>query len=147
MLDEVRKYVEITDEDLDKPLIFKKKDDLYFMILNKPKVNSFNHDQIRNIVACCDEIEESHGPACLITLSLNDKIFSGGIDLKYTSELGRIENIKYFILELIAMFGRVTMLNIPTIAVVKGACIAGGFMLTSSHDLVYVVDKAVFACN
>jgi enoyl-CoA hydratase/carnithine racemase len=45
------------------------------------------------------------------------------------------------------MFGRVTMLNIPTIAVVKGACIAGGCMLTFSHDLIYVVDKAVFACN
>lgn len=56
MLEEVRKYVDITEEDLEKPLIFKKKDDLYFMILNRPKVNSFNHDQIRNVVACVDAI-------------------------------------------------------------------------------------------
>jgi enoyl-CoA hydratase/carnithine racemase len=98
-------------------------------------------------MACCNEIEQSSGPACLITLSLNDRVFSGGLDLKYVASLQKIESIKYFILEIIAMFGKVTMLNIPTIAVVKGACIAGGCMFSFAHDLIYVVDQALFACN
>jgi enoyl-CoA hydratase/carnithine racemase len=39
------------------------------------------------------------------------------------------------------------MVNVPTIAVVKGAAIAGGCMFSFAHDLIYVIDKATFACN
>ena len=39
------------------------------------------------------------------------------------------------------------MINVPTIAVVKGAAIAGGCMLSFAHDLVYVIGKGLFACN
>lgn len=45
------------------------------------------------------------------------------------------------------MFGRLAVLNVPTIAVVRGAAIAGGCMLSFAHDFVYVVEKGVFACN
>lgn len=45
------------------------------------------------------------------------------------------------------MFGRLAVLNIPTIAVVKGAAIAGGCMFSFAHDLIYVVEKGAFACN
>lgn len=38
-------------------------------------------------------------------------------------------------------------LNIPTIAVVKGAAYAGGCMFGFSHDLIYVVNDALFCCN
>lgn len=45
------------------------------------------------------------------------------------------------------MYGRLAVLNIPTIAVVKGAAIAGGCMFSFAHDLIYVIDKGIFACN
>lgn len=45
------------------------------------------------------------------------------------------------------MYGTLAMLNVPTIAVVKGAAIAGGCMLSFSHDLIYVIEKGLFACN
>lgn len=83
----------------------------------------------------------------MITASLNDKIFSAGLDLKYTSNLKHQEDIRYFILEFIAMFGRLAVINVPTIAVVKGAAIAGGCMLSFAHDYIYVIGKATFACN
>lgn len=47
MLENLRKHIEITDKDLEKQVIFKKKDELYFMILNRPKANSFDHSFIR----------------------------------------------------------------------------------------------------
>jgi enoyl-CoA hydratase/carnithine racemase len=45
------------------------------------------------------------------------------------------------------MYGTLAMLPIPTIAVVKGAAIAGGCMLSFAHDLIYVIEKGLFACN
>lgn len=83
----------------------------------------------------------------MITCSLNDRIFSAGLDLKYVSNLKHVQDIRYFILEFIAFFGNIALLNVPTIAVVKGAAIAGGSMVAFAHDLIYVVDTATFACN
>lgn len=45
------------------------------------------------------------------------------------------------------MFGRLAIMNVPTIVAVKGAAIAGGCMLSFAHDFVYAIDKATFACN
>lgn len=67
--------------------------------------------------------------------------------MKYVSNLQHKEDIRYFILEFIALFGRVAVLNIPTICVVKGAAIAGGCMFSFAHDMIYVIDRGVFACN
>ena len=75
----------------------------------------------------------------MITCSLSDKIFSAGLDLKYVSNLPHESDIKYFILEFIALCGTLILLPIPTIAVVKGAAIAGGCMFSFSHVLIYVV--------
>lgn len=59
MLQEVRKYIEITDEDLKKQVILKKKDDLFFLLLNKPKANTFSHDFVRDIQVALEEVENS----------------------------------------------------------------------------------------
>jgi hypothetical protein len=34
----------------------------------------------------------------MITCSLSDKIFSAGLDLKYVTNLGHVQDIRYFIL-------------------------------------------------
>lgn len=59
MLQDLRKHIEITDEDLKKQVILKKKDDIFFLILNRPKVNSFNHEFVRAIQVALDEVESS----------------------------------------------------------------------------------------
>lgn len=83
----------------------------------------------------------------MIAVSLFDKIFSGGLDLNYLMSLSHLENIRYFILEFIAMLGTMANLNVPTISIVKGAAIAGGCMFSFAFDYIYVLDKATFACN
>ena len=82
-----------------------------------------------------------------MTCSLNDKIFSAGLDLKYVTTFTHKEQFRYFVLEFIGLFGRLAVINVPTIAVVKGAAIAGGCMLAFAHDFIYVVEKATLACN
>jgi enoyl-CoA hydratase/carnithine racemase len=45
------------------------------------------------------------------------------------------------------LLGRVSVLPFPTIAIVKGAAIAGGCMFAFAHDNIYVADSGLFACN
>jgi len=51
------------------------------------------------------------------------------------------------VLEFISLLGRISVLPFPTIALVKGAAIAGGCMFSFAHDYIYVADNALFACN
>lgn len=146
MYEEIMAHIKLSPEELKKQVILKRQDDIFYLLLNK-KMNLFSHDFIRNIEDALTEVEESEGPACLVTLSLDKKHFSGGLDLKYTSNFKHIQEFKYFVLEFISMLGRFASLNVPTIAVVKGAVIAGGCMTAFAHDIIYVVDHATLACN
>ena len=74
-------------------------------------------------------------------------MFSAGLDLKHISTLNHTNDIRYFIIEFIGLLGRIMSLSIPSIAVVKGAAVAGGCMFCFAHDFIYVKDKAMFACN
>ena len=52
-----------------------------------------------------DKVENNNGPTALVTLGLNDKYFSTGLDLK--EMFGKESNdIYYFILEVIKLYGR-----------------------------------------
>jgi enoyl-CoA hydratase/carnithine racemase len=50
-------------------------------------------------------------------------------------------------MEVIALFGRITVLPFPTICLVRGGAVAGGCMLAFAHDYVYVAGKALFSTN
>lgn len=81
----------------------------------------------------------------MITVSLS-KLFSGGLDLKYSSNLDGEER-RSFILEFIRLIGRITVLPFPTISLVRGGAVAGGCMFAFAHDYVYVGGKAMFSTN
>lgn len=90
-------------------------------------------------------MEANEGATALVTISLS-KLFSGGIDLKYASNL-EPEDQRYSTLEFIALFGRISVLPFPTFCLVKGGAVAGGCMMAFSFDYVYVAGKALFSTN
>ena len=86
----------LTPEDLKQQVILKKRgslylttqhyniffsDEVYVLVLNKPG-NSFSTDFIRKINDKLDEVENSDGPACLVTVSTDLKCYSTGLDLR-----------------------------------------------------------------
>ena len=93
-----------------------------------------------------DQIEKSEGSACLITISLQ-KLFSAGMDLKYSERFTHPNEFKYLIIQFVHLSGRIAELSIPTIAFVKGSAIAGGCIFSFAHDYIYVQEKALFVCN
>ena len=114
------------------------------MFLNR-KANTFTHDFVRSINKALDQVEQNEGPTALVTVSLS-KFFSGGLDLKYASNLPH-ESQRYFVMEVIHLLGRVSVLPVPTICLTHGGTIAGGCMFAFAHDYIYVADNAIFACN
>ena len=58
-----------------------------------------------------------------------------------------MRDARYFVLEVIALFARLTVFPCPTIALVRGVAMAGGCMLAFSHDHIFVMDEGQFSCN
>lgn len=117
---------------------------MFYLLLNT-KANSFTKDFARAIHAQIDKIEEHKGPTAMITVSLT-KVFSGGLDLKYSSNLDAEEQTA-FTIEFLRLLGRISVLPFPTIALVRGGAVAGGCMFAFAHDYVYAAGKALFSTN
>lgn len=144
MIENFKAFLQVTPEELKKPVILKQKGDVFYLLLNT-KANAMTKDFVRAINAEIDKVEANEGPTSMVTVSLS-KLFSGGLDLKYTSNLDPYER-KYFIIEFIALIGRISTLPFPTFCLVRGGAVAGGCMLAFSHDYVYVGGKAMFSTN
>ncbi len=122
----------------------KQKGEVFYLLLNT-KANAFNKPFIRQIHAQIDKIEANSGPTAMVTLSLS-KLFSGGLDLKYISNL-ESEDQRYLTLEFIALLGRIAILPFPTYCLVKGGAVAGGCMFAFAHDYLYVAGNGMFSTN
>jgi enoyl-CoA hydratase/carnithine racemase len=85
MIESLKKFLNITPEDLKKPVFTKSKGDVFYLILNT-KANTFTKPFVRQIHAELDIIEANDGPTAMVTVSFS-KMFSGGLDLKYISNL------------------------------------------------------------
>ena len=144
MISEVRKLVELSEQDLKEEVILKNKDGVFFLLLNR-KANSFNPAFMRQIHEALDKVEQHEGDTCLVTISLQ-KIFSGGIDLKHLMSI-HPEDVRHVVLEYASFIGRFESLSVPTIAVVNKAAVAGGCILSFAHDYVYSMPKTLFLCN
>ena len=114
------------------------------MMLNI-KGNVFSKDFVRAIHKQLDVVEKNEGATALVTVSLQ-KLFSGGLNLKYLSSL-EDDDKRFFVQEFIALLGRITGFPMPTICLVRGGAVAGGAMLAFAHDYIYVAGKGMFQFN
>lgn len=144
MIENLKAFLGVTQEDLKLSVILKQKNDVFYLLLNT-KANAFTKDFVRAIHAQVDKVEANDGPTAMVTVSLS-KLFSGGLDLKYVSNLN-IDESKYFVMEFTNLLGRIATLPFPTFSLVRGGAVAGGCMFAFSHDCVYVGGKAIFSTN
>ncbi len=98
--------------------------------------NRWNTTFTRAFAQALDEIEQSSGPAALVTASDNPKFFSNGLDLEWISSDG--EHLggdrKAFGPEIMALFARMMTFPMPTICAVNGHAFGAGFMIALCHD-------------
>jgi len=86
MIDSLTKFLVLTAQELQNPLILKQKDHVFYLLLNS-KANTFTQPFTRSIHHLLDQVEAHPGPTSLVTLSLS-KLYSGGMDLK---QMGGLE--------------------------------------------------------
>ncbi len=98
--------------------------------------NRWNTTFTRAFDQALDEIEQSTGPAALVTASDNPKFFSNGLDLDWIRSDGEHPggDRKVFGQEAMTLFGRMITFPMPTICAINGHAFGAGFMIALCHD-------------
>jgi enoyl-CoA hydratase/carnithine racemase len=111
--------------------------------VNRPPLNFFDLELIRNLLGACQELEAD--PECrAIVLAASGKVFcagadfGAGVDPKMAIEAARI---------LYSDAAGLFDLNIPIVAAIQGPAIGGGLGLALVADFRIAGDKAVFSAN
>jgi len=105
--------------------------------------NRFNGEFVDALSGALDEVEESTGPAALVTVG-EDKFYSNGLDLTWLTSEGASEG-PVFLARFLRLIGRVLALPIPTVAAINGHAFAGGGMIALAHDFrVMRADRGFF---
>eukprot|EP00347_Sterkiella_histriomuscorum_P016128 403354382 len=104
---------------------------IFYLVLNRGD-NSFNPPFIQLIHDKLDEVEQSQGPACLVSIGANEKLFSSGLDVKYKKAT---QNYGFELpYQMQHLLNRILLLPIPTLSVINGSALAGGLMYALAHD-------------
>ena len=112
------------------------------LTINRPEArNAINGAVSRAVATALDEIEADDDCWVVVLTGSGDKAFSAGMDLKAfaAGEAGDIMGAK-------GGFGGIAQRQFPKpiIAAVNGSCLAGGFEIMLSCDLVVAVESAMF---
>ena len=112
------------------------------LTINRPEArNAINGAVSRAVADALDEIEADDDCWVVVLTGSGDKAFSAGMDLKAfaAGEAGDIMGAK-------GGFGGIAQRQFPKpiIAAVNGSCLAGGFEIMLSCDLVVAVESAMF---
>src|SRR5579872_2855014 len=115
------------------------------LTLNRPdKRNAISFELVKELMAALDEIESS--PANVVIFTGSGKAFCAGMDLEeLKSLLGKThdENVKDSA-TMATLFRALWECDLPTIAAVNGAAIAGGTGLATMCDFTLAVPEAKF---
>ena len=106
------------------------------------RLNILNVAMIARLNELLDLVEESpEGPLALVLSSANPKLFSAGLDLKVLLNASDDDRTLY-LASFIGLVRRLITLQCPTVAVVKGKCLAGGVFLMLGCDYRVATDDS-----
>ena len=94
--------------------------------------NRFNAGFIAALNQALDEVEESKGPAALVTTG-EGKFYSNGLDLEWMGSIGAKE-VQQHVDNVHHVFLRMLTFPMITVAALNGHVFAGGAMLALAHD-------------
>jgi enoyl-CoA hydratase/carnithine racemase len=121
----------------------KREGEVFILTMNSGE-NRFNPSFVEAMHQALDLIEQSSGPAALVTIGGNEKYYSNGLDLTWFREAGEGEQ-REFTVKTQRFLGRIMGFPIPTVAAMNGHTFAGGAMLALAHDFrVMRADRGFF---
>ena len=110
--------------------------------------NRWNTTFVREFAKALDEVEESTGPAALVTASTSEKFFSNGLDLEWLIAEGEHKggDRKIFGDEFMTLMGRLITLPVPSVCAINGHAFGAGFMTALCHDVRLMRADRGFIC-
>jgi len=115
-----------------------------FILTMQSGENRFNRTFIDALNEALDTVENSAGPAALVTVGGEAKFYSNGLDLAWLSGDGLAEAPE-FIKSVLKLLGRVLAFPVPSAAAMNGHAFAAGAMLALAHDFrVMRADRGYF---
>lgn len=114
------------------------------VVMDRPDaLNALSTQQARDLARVCAEVADQHDLRVVLLTSALDRAFCVGADLK---ERQRMEEAALLAQRpvLVAAFEAVSALPVPSIAVVDGHALGGGFELALCCDLVVAGPRARF---
>jgi len=120
-------------------ILFEKENGVATLTLNRPPLNILNIAMMREMNEALEELQRDADTKVLVITS-QGKAFSSGVDIKDHTP----DKVEEMIGVFHRIFRRLLSLEIPTLAVVQGACLGGGCELASFCDFVLASEKATF---
>lgn len=122
---------------------YEKKNSIGLITINRPEaLNALNGDVFVELTAVIDEVEKDESLKALI-LTGEGRSFVAGADIGTQQPLDAIGGRNWGRMGS-ALFRRIELLEIPTIAAVNGFALGGGCELAMSCDIILASEKAKF---
>jgi Delta3-Delta2-enoyl-CoA isomerase len=130
------------------PIEIKEEGQVAVVTLNEGE-NRFNPTFLSQVMQALDRVENETEANVLVINSAHDKIFSNGIDLDWllpVIEKNDKAAAKGFIEAMMAMFKRVLLFPMPTIAAITGHAFAGGAIWACYFDFRFMRSDRGYLC-
>ncbi|RKX19992.1 MAG: hypothetical protein DRP35_06765 [Candidatus Zixiibacteriota bacterium] len=120
-----------------------KENGIGILTLYRPeKHNAFNPSLLKELSTFLDKENNDSELRLLIITGSGEKSFSSGVDLKALLDFNDIEDARQFALLLESTSEKIFNFSKPTIALINGYALGGGFGYSSACDMRIMVDSA-----
>lgn len=126
-------------------LLERRADRLAILTLNRPQsMNAIDRAMVRALRQAISEIEADDNIDLFLLAGAGDRAFCVGVDLKERQALSDEDAHTYRLGELFPMYAELEGRSKPAIALVDGHCLAGGFELALSCDVILASPRSTF---
>ncbi|MDD5414209.1 MAG: enoyl-CoA hydratase/isomerase family protein, partial [Smithellaceae bacterium] len=111
--------------------------------------NRLNLDFLEKFINALDHIEKETDANVLVVRGADAKIFSNGIDLEWLMPIMQKNDVataKKFIETMMALFRKIALYPMPTIAAMTGHAFAGGAIMCCYFDFRFMRSDRGFMC-
>lgn len=125
-------------------LLVDRQDAIAFVTINRAdKLNALNDAVLGSLQHALDTLEEDVSTKVLIFTGAGDKAFVAGADIERLAQMNATEALERMTFGH-RLFLRISEFPKPTIAMVNGYALGGGFELALSCDMIVASENAVF---
>ncbi len=126
-------------------LLEKRSDGIAVLTLNRPHaLNAINRAMVGQLRSAIQDIETDDNIDIMIVAGAGDKSFCVGIDLKERTTMSDEEADAFRHDELFPMYAELENRTKPAIAIVDGHCLAGGYEVALSCDMILATSRSTF---